>query len=55
LSFSVRHRGFELQCVKLSPYSPPERRIDSLVLLDAVQSFKGAADHSHRIMISVAG
>ena len=30
----LRHRGFELQCVKLTPYSSPERRIDRLVLPD---------------------
>src|SRR5690348_14519249 len=50
-----RHRGFELQCVKLFPYSPPERRIDRLVLADPAHSFKASADDARRIMVAVAG
>src|SRR5947209_6413441 len=41
--------------MKLSPYSPPERRIDRLVLPDAAHSFKAAADYTRRIMVLVAG
>src|SRR5690348_6935367 len=49
------HRRFELQCVKLSPYSPPERRIDRLVLLDAAHPGEAAADDARGIMVAVAG
>src|SRR6185437_4513133 len=49
------HRRFELQCVKLSPYASPKRRIDRLVLPDPAHSFKAAADHARGIMIAVAG
>src|SRR3954463_5313626 len=51
----VRHRGFELQCVKLSPNSPPERGIDGLVLPDPAEPGKAWADDAGRIMIAVAG
>src|SRR5215213_11431040 len=50
-----RHCGFELQCVKLTPYTPPKRGIDGLVLLDAAQPFEAAAHHAGRIMVPVAG
>jgi hypothetical protein len=40
--------------VKLSPNSPPERRIDSLMLLDAAHSFKAAAHDARSIMVAVA-
>src|SRR4051794_6424003 len=57
-SFTVRlrfgHRRFELQCVKLSPYSPPERRIDSLVLPDSAHPREAAADDARGIMVAVA-
>src|SRR5690348_18440704 len=49
------HRRFELQCVKLSPNSPTERGIHSLVLPDAAHSREAAADHARRIMVAVAG
>src|SRR2546423_4842395 len=51
----IRHCGLELQCVKLSPYSPPERGIDRLVLLDPAHSGKAPAHHARRIMVAVAG
>src|SRR3954471_4077007 len=51
----IRHCGFELQCVKLSPYAPPERGIDCLMLLDAAHSGEAAAYHARGIMVPVAG
>src|SRR5206468_10369344 len=51
----VRHCGLELQCVKLSPYSPPKRGIDGLMLLDAAQPGKTAAHDTRCIMVAVAG
>ena len=50
-----RHCGFELQCVKLTPYSPAKRGIDRLVLPDAAQAFEASADDARRIMVAVAG
>ena len=41
-SLRVRHCGFELQCVKLTPDAPPKRRIDGLMLLDAAHSREAA-------------
>ena len=35
---SVGHRGFELQCVKLTPNSPPKRAVHALMLLDAAEA-----------------
>src|SRR3954467_4557804 len=51
----IRHCGFELQCVKLSPYSPPKRGIDRLVLLYPAQPAKAAAHHARGIVVAVAG
>src|SRR3954469_3225941 len=51
----VRHRGFELQCVKLTSDAPPKRGIDGLMLLDPAQSGEAAADDARRIMVAVAG
>src|SRR5438067_2941267 len=51
----IRHCGFELQCVKLSPYSPPERGIDRLMLFDAAQPGETAAHDASGIMVAVAG
>src|SRR5262249_18823302 len=53
--YLLRHRGFELQCVKLTPYSTPERGIDRLMLPDPVHSREAPAHHPRRIMIAVAG
>src|SRR5438067_8376957 len=50
-----RHCGFELQCVKLSPYSPPKRGIDRLMLFDAAQPGETAAHDASGIMVAVAG
>src|SRR4051794_34232067 len=50
-----RHCGFELQCVKLSPYSSPKRGIDRLMLLDAAQPVEAAAFDARCIMVAVAG
>src|SRR5438067_9915503 len=50
-----RHCGFELQCVKLFPYSPPERGINRLVLPDSGHAGEAAAHHPRRIMVAVAG
>src|ERR1041385_3132792 len=49
------HRRFELQCVKLSPYASPKRRIDGLMLLDPAHSFEASADHPGGIMVAIAG
>src|SRR5690348_18188874 len=49
------HCRFELQCVKLSPNSPPKRGIDRLVLPDAAEAGEAAADDACGIMIAVAG
>src|SRR5690348_4135201 len=49
------HCRLELQCVKLSPNSPPKCGIDRLVLLDAAHPGEAAADHLRRIMVTVAG
>src|ERR1041385_3262988 len=51
----LRHRGLELQCVKLSPYSPPKRGIDRLMLPDPAHPFKAAADNTCGIMVAVSG
>src|SRR5206468_2015532 len=51
----IRHCGFELQCVKLSPYSSPERGIDRLMLPDAAQPREAPAHHACGIMVAVAG
>src|SRR4051812_47194657 len=51
----IRHCGFELQCVKLTPYSPPQCGIDRLVLLDPAQPGEAAAYHAGGIMVTVAG
>src|SRR5207248_4444055 len=51
----VRHCGFELQCVKLSPYSPPKRGIDCLVLPDPAHPGEAAAHNARGIMVAVAG
>src|SRR4051794_23498714 len=48
------HCCLELQCVKLSPYTAPKRRIDSLMLPDPAHSREAPADHARRIMIAVA-
>src|SRR5690348_5971300 len=55
VSLRLRHRGFELQCVKLSPNSSPERRIDRLVLADAAHSFKPLRYDACGIMVAVPG
>ena len=49
------HCGFELQRVKLAPYSSPERGIDRLMLLDAAHPVEAAADDPGGIMVAVAG
>src|SRR3569833_527310 len=49
------HCGFELQCVKLTPHSAPERGIDRLMLADPAEAGEAAADHARRIMVAVAG
>src|SRR3954447_6953517 len=54
-SLRVRHCGFELQCVKLTPNAPPERGIDGLMLLDAAEPGEALADHARGIMVAVAG
>src|ERR1700754_4771001 len=46
------HRGFELQCVKLSPYSTPECGIDRLMLFDAAQSGETRAHDTRSIMVA---
>src|SRR3954452_9655280 len=47
----VRHCGFELQCVKLSPSSPPESGIGGLMLLDAAPAGETAAPDAGCIMV----
>src|SRR5438309_3039265 len=51
----LRHCGFELQCVKLSPYTPRKRGINGLMLLDAAHSLEAAASDTRGIMVTVAG
>src|SRR4029079_7600305 len=51
----MRHRGFELQCVKLTPNAPTERGVNGLMLLDPAHPGKGIAHDSGSIMIAIAG
>src|SRR3954453_7540814 len=51
----VRHCGFELQCVKLSPYSAAEGGIDRLMLSNSAQSGETAAHDARCIMVAVTG
>src|SRR6185295_8400258 len=54
-SLRVRHCGFELQCVKLTPNTPAERGIDGLMLPDAAQPGEAVADDARGIMVAVPG
>src|SRR3954454_23949802 len=54
-SLRVRHCGFELQCVKLTPNARPERGIDGLMLLDAAEAGEALADDARSVMVAVAG
>src|SRR4051794_19761419 len=50
-SFALGHCRFELQCVKLSPYSSPEGGIDRLMLLDPAEADEALALDPCRIMV----
>src|SRR5437868_13545108 len=52
-SLRVRHCGFELQCVKLTPNAPPERGIDGLMLLDAAEPGEALADDARGVMVAI--
>src|SRR5215470_8914302 len=51
----LRHRGFELQCVKLTPDPAPKRGIDRLMLLDPGHAGETLAHDPRSIVVAVAG